>query len=1261
MTGERADPERIESKEDLGRELSLLRSQSGLTVRELAKRLGTPVATVGDYFSGRHLPGPRQVSTYRALLEACGVEGGDQAGAWMEALARARRFSDGRGTKPLAPYRGLEPFGEAHSELFFGRRAAVEELINLLTTRRDDPSSPGGLVVVVGASGAGKSSLLMAGLVPAVNAGALDTSELSWRARVITAAELVEPASPRPAAGYRWVYILDAFEEVLTGPPDQRTVVVGQVSALARHALVVLALRADFYQAAAAEEALADALRRSQLLLGPMTSQELREAVTGPAHHVGAQVEYGLVDIILADLAPGAPGDFAHDPGALPLLSYALLAAWERATRNHLTIADYRAVGGLWGAVHQAAERLYQGLDRDEEDLTKHLFARLVRVGDGPPIRRRASRADLLETGDVERDHRMDQILERFVAARLVTADVDTVQISHEALLTAWPRLAEWVEEDREWLHLHQQLSEAAHIWESTGRDDALLWRGGRLQALEEHGVGPGRELNRLEGEFVGRSTQLREQERQTARRRIRRARQALVSVALLAVAACVLAGVAVASRAEAVTARDQALSRQVAIESQQLDSSDPSLAAQLAVAGYRIAATVQARSTLLDATAAEVPFRLIGPIGPEFVSLSSSGRVLVVAQAGDDTVAIYHLDGVAGSRDAQIAAGPASAQDFAVALSPDGRLLAVGGTTGTVTVFGLADPHRPVLLAKVSGLRSTVYALTFAPGGRALAAADADGTVHQWAMDDPHRPQSIGRLRAPGGVALKAVAYLPGDEGIAAAGENGVVAVWPTGQRSADLAPGTGSAAFQTIAVSAKGRLLAAGAADGTVRVWNVGPGGQLQLARSPLVVATSEIDSTAFSPGGTMLAVGASDGTLHILDTRTWQSIATLPDSDPVTAVSFSPGATTLVSADSGGVARLWPLPLPSSLTEPGSVFYLGYADGGRRLYAVSDGPHGDVTAWATDNPMRPTRLAEITLPAALGPVAGAGAVSPDGQVVVAANRQAQIQLIDVSQPRSPRPLGTPLVGAHPSVEQLGFSPGGRLLVAGDDSGQLLIWDISDRHHPRLAAVRHDTKGEVLGFSMSADSRLLADAATDGKVRLYDIANPYRPSLVATVGGFSDYAYDTAFTPDGRTLVAGSADGTIRIWNIADPARPRLLGRPLSGPSGYVYSLAVSPDGRTLAAATTEHAVWLWDISHVSHPRLLATLGAAQGAVFAVTFSPDATVLVASGSDDLLHLWAYQPKDAVRQLCTASGQGITQPEWTRYLQGVPYRPPCR
>lgn len=1245
MAGDGPDPGRVQSKEDLARELTALRSGRGYTVRDLARALDAPVATVGDYFSGRHLPGLRQVPLFRSIVIACGVTDDEQLDAWLAALARARQSSDGRTFRGPAPYRGLEPFREDDAELFFGRRAALADLLEAVRAVRADVGA--GLIVLVGPSGSGKSSLLMAGLLPAVR------SE-GWDVAVVGVEQLeTSPGEPRT------LVILDQIEEVLTAPDGRRQILLDRLGRLAASTVVVASLRADFYQAAAAETVLLDGLRHHQQLLGPMTADEVRDAITGPAVHLGAVVEEGLVDLVLSDLAPAGNTAFAHDPGTLPLLSYALLAAWERAGHHHLAVSEYVAVGGIRGAVRQAAESLYHGLTEPEKALARRVFARLVRVDrEGPSTRRRAAWQEL-ETGDPDTDAKTALVLERFVHARLVTVDADTVQISHEALLSAWPRLAAWVESDRDWLHLRHQLSEAALVWSRSGRDDSLLWRGARLIQASQEADTVGRELNRLETEFLDASVAHRDAGRRAERRRTRRLQQLTTGVAVLAAAAIAFGLFAVDARAGADTARNQALSRQVAIEAQQLQASEPALAAQLAVAAYRISPTVQARSTLIDTTASEIPYRVRGPAGPTFLAASRDRKLLAVAHSGADTVTVYTLGQGALREEAQVTAGPASGQDFAVALSGDGRLMAISGTTRDVTLWNLADPARPARVATLTGPSSTVYSLAFSPDRRRLVAADADGSLYRWEITDPHRPTSLPSLKAPGGSALKAVTFSPDGAEVAAVGA-GIVAIWTGTDPQPTLAGDAGSVTYSQVAFNPTATLLAASGSDSEVHLWAVGPDRKLTRARAPLAVGTSQLDSVAINPAGSELVAGAADGTVGIFDTTSWAQIATVAHPNPVTGLAFGPGGDSLVSADSTGAIRVWPLPLQSAATSPGNVYWVMFTDRGKKLMSVSDGPGGDVRLWDTTDPAHPVATGDVRLPSALGPMAGVGALTPDGRLLAAANNQARIQLMDVTNPGTPRPVAPALTGAQPYIEQLTFSPDGRMLVSADDSGQLRIWDVSNPASPRLADSRTDTTGEVLGFAFSPDGRVLASTASDDKVRLYSLTSSGHMTPLATVGGFSNYAYSAVWTPDGKTLIAGSADGTVRLWDVTHPSRPRLLGQPLSGPTGYVFQLDLSPDGKTLAAATTNHAVWLWDVSDRSHPVLLETLSAAKNAVFTVRFSPDGHTVAASGSDDTVHLWDDEPAGAIAQICAASGQGITATEWGRYVQGASYRAPC-
>jgi WD40 repeat protein/transcriptional regulator with XRE-family HTH domain len=1270
----------VETRADFAREMTAVRTRAGLTVRALSRRLDIPTATVGDYFSGRHLPGLSQLEPFCALLRACGVSEAELP-EWVDALARVRRTSDRRLGRADAPYRGLEPFEAANAELFFGREAATEDVLTRLRDLRDDPESGvAGAValILLGPSGSGKSSLLRAGVAASVRAGALDTARSSW-----SSALMVPGDSPLEAlrtcqqdrADQPALIIVDQLEEIFGIPPPERSRFLEALAELRGHdCLVVASLRADFYAAALGEPLLLGALARGQVLLGPLTEDEIRRAILEPARRVGAVVEPGLADLLLADLAPRGQVGLAHAPGALPLLSHALLATWNRARGNGMTIAAYREAGRLRGAVSQSAEQLYGTLAPAEQEQARRIFCRLVRVTeDGPLTRRRVARRELNELDVVHLAARPNGdgprpgLVDRFVSARLLSAGTDTVELGHEELITAWPRLTEWIERDRAGLRLHHQITDGARAWTEADQDPSLLFRGSRLQTGAEWAQEPDHheQLTASEERFLNASLVLADAEQRAARRRTRRMQQLLVVLAGLVIVAGILAVVALDAQYGAERARDQALSRQVAIEAGTLESADPSLAMQLALTARRITPTLQATSTLIGASATEMPTRILGVDGPTTEALGGGGRELAVAQSAVDRVVLYRL--TAGDRPVRLATvspGVAGQQLYAVALSPDGRLLAAGGSGRRVTIWSLAAPTHPIKLATLTGFASTVYAMAVRPDGRQLAAADDDGTVRLWSLARPDDPAEQGVLTAPGRPSLRSLSYTQDSRSLAAAGAGGHLEVWRLGAGERLVASRIVAASVLTsVAYSPDGATLVTGAQDSNIYVFRTAADGAPGTERPALHGFTNWVDSLAFSPDGRYLAAGSSDSSLRIWSTAGWNLVATLLHPAPVTGVLFTADGHDLLSTDENGTTRVWSFPPPSSLREPGGVYTIDYSANGKLLAAVSGGPQGDIDLFDTTNPWHPTHLASVAMGSAFGPAAGVEALSPNGRLLAVANPQGEVRLVDLGDPRQPRPFGPVLGGATPYAEQLNFSPDMRLLSVADETGRIHLWNIANPAHPTPWATLDPSGafGSVLGVAFSPDGHLLATASNDDKARLFDVANAGHPRLLSVLGGFRSYAFTVAFTPDGHTLIAGSADDTIRLWNVSDPGRPASLGPPLTDSTSTIYDVDVDPSGTILAAATTAHDVLLWNIRNRSHPTLMADLTAASGTLYDVTFSPNGSTLAASGADQILHFWNYHPAQVAARICALAGSPVTRSEWAQYVQGTPYDPPCQ
>jgi hypothetical protein len=551
------------------------------------------------------------------------------------------------------PYRGLLPFGESDADIFYGRERTTTELAVQVAHQ----AARSGIVVVTGASGAGKSSLVRAGLLPALARGAQVTGSQNWPRAVLTptADPLSELAAHvaaltgsdaasvraglaahpeqahlavrqavvadgrrrrqagRASAGdpSRLVLVVDQFEQVFTlnpgrdGEADRRAFITALHAAATRPAgadgipaaLVVLVVRGDFCDRCAAYPELADALRNGQFVVGPMRESDLRRAISGPADAAGLRIDAALPDTIIADLRVAGGGDSV---GALPLLSQAMLLTWENREDGRLTSHGYGQAGGVSQAVQASANAVYESLSPQQQALAREIFRSMTVPGWDGRLAGRPVARDELYAGRQDPDRaQIDAVLEAFAASRLIVLDSITVQIAHDVLLTAWPELRGWLEDDQASWILHGQLAEDALAWGEQGSDPSYLYRGTQLlaltQARDRWSASPLRypALTRSQEDF------LRASER--AEGRAARWRRIVAgSLVVLLVGSLAGAGIAVSAARNANRQRATAVSDQLAAESIALDNSDPVTASLLAAAAWQVTHGPQARESLL-------------------------------------------------------------------------------------------------------------------------------------------------------------------------------------------------------------------------------------------------------------------------------------------------------------------------------------------------------------------------------------------------------------------------------------------------------------------------------------------------------------------------------------------------------------------------------------------------------------------------------------------------------------------------------------
>ncbi|MEW2397824.1 helix-turn-helix domain-containing protein [Streptomyces sp. NPDC046862] len=1206
-------------------ELRKLRAEAdGVTYRALAQRAGYSVTTLSQAAGGEQLP---TLPVALAYVRGCGGNAAQWEARWKEAVEESAGNGSRGDDGTLPPYRGLARFEPGDSALFFGREQLTADLVDLLSRRR--------FAAVFGPSGSGKSSLLRAGLVPVLRQ-AQEPDLRPAAIRILTPGErparthapLLTPAVPGDgSAGADTLVIVDQFEEVFTLCHDaaERARFIDLLLAAREpksRLRVLLAVRGDFYGRCAEHRDLADALRDANLLAGAMSPAELRDAVVKPATAAGLTVERALTARLVKEVA--------DEPGGLPLLSHVLLETWRRRRGKTLTMAGYEAAGCLDGAIAKTAEEIYGRFTEDQAAAARRVMLRLIAPGDGTPdTRRPVERSELPGT---DRDDTA-QVLEALTGARLLTLDGDTVEIAHEALITSWPRLRGWIEEDRERLRVHRNLTEATHSWQELHREQGALYRGSRLAAAQEHfGGAPREDLTDLEHAFLDAS-------RDHEQRGRRRFRLVLAAVSTALCLALVAAGLAVGQWQSAVTAQHLAQSRQLAAQSGALLDSEPDRAALLAVHAYRTSQTREATAALYAAAALPLRKRLTGGTEPvDAIALSPDGRTLAT-HSGDGTVRIWDLPG--GRVRRTLFTGHNTTSEAAV-FSPDGRTLAAATSGGTGAVVGLWDPVTGRKLRTLAVPDGSVRGMDFSPDGRAVAVS-SPAAVRVWDVATGRKRHSFTSRNDP-----EAVAFGPDGRTVAAISLNGLVRVW-------DVATGRTRTVHDSqiergLGFSPDGRTYAVGRTDGSVQLREVATG----IARRTIRDGPMKLNQVAFAPDGRTLAIPGPGDTVRLWDTASGTARATVTAGHQgrgLMAMALGADGRTLVTSSySEPTVRVHRLSADQPQTAlrglaDTSVDDMTFSPDGRTVATVHQGPpgRGSVQVWDVRTGDRKATLALDTDLAHPGKQLrssvwrlGAAGFSPTGRALAARAMKDGV-VIEVRDVATGRLRQNRALGAIRAV----FSPDGTRLAVAGGKGWVRIWHFSTG---ALHTVRTGHGRPVRTLAFTPDGRTLAvvnveDSGGD-QVTLLDAATG---RTQRTIKPSSRSPLTLAFSPDGRTLATASAsNGLVETWD----ARIGRLQDSFSV-SADVESLAFSSDGRTLATSSAR-GVQLWDLATSQLRRTLPTRSPGV-----VAFSPDGRTLAIS-TGHTVELWNVDlpgPDRAIRNICEAIDTTLTPQEQSHYL----------
>ncbi len=1124
----------------------------------------------------------------------------------------------------VCPYRGLQTFEAKHAEFFFGRDADIQRLVERLKTTR--------LLAVVGPSGSGKSSLVRAGLLPALEKGALQGSD-AWAIHVFTpgARPLTQLVAnlqrlyPRAAAGdtldelnadarafhlqtataladrpsaERAVWVVDQFEEVFTLCQDEserRQFIANLLyAALAPggRSVVVFTMRADFYQKCAAYPELSAQIIGQQFLVSPMSVEGLRQAIQEPAWRVGLDFEPGLVETILDDVE--------SQPGALPLLEHALLELWVRRRARLLTLEAYRETGGVGGAIAKRADAIYESFDAERQAIVRRVMLRLTQPGEGTEdTRRRATMSELItHAGEADK---VASVVQALADARLVmtdsNADTETVDVSHEALIRSWPRLRHWIDEDRAGLRILRRVTEAAQEWQKANEDESLLFRGARLaQALELRERNEAT-LNDLERKLLTASAELRDREQRAARLRTRRVIIGLV-IALTLISTALIYAIIQSRRAS--QRETEARSRELAANAAAQLSVNPELALILAIEAAKTWHSTETENTLRQVLArapvhrfrAVAPALLTGP-GPIF---SPDGKNILIAFG--PLVELYDTE--TGRSTSQLEESGAVS---GVAYSPDGKLIATTTAEGAAHIWDAITGRRVAQqLGAMDERRDETSPLdyglpVFSPDSRFLVVGG----------------KNFSRVLEAGGGAVTAeiagrhpTFSRDGKFLMTGRGEIGTIRGATLYIYDAAYLNNAGNlkplAEIPTMMSFSDGRAIGAFSPDGMrafviqnkvldvfdIKRKRLEDGSRIPTKGRAVFYGAGDATAFTFSPDGKLLALATTE-MLQLMDTSTWGKVvlATYPTAQG-TSLSFSPDGRFLLATDDQ--AHLYDVRSKRLLAEFGVINRGGlesaeFSPDGKYVLTQSD--EGTVRLWDL-NPWRAVADSDSRVVSTDSASILSAGLSPEGKIFITTGHSLDGggSTVRVWEPASGLVISEIRLPA--ALSSVKLSPDGKLVLTADNE-KVRTWDLSsgrvllELKIDGLEGAQFNPNGKFI----ATRSRLL--------IQLWDAySGQPRGELKA-----EPPLMRTALSTSGKLVLMADGRGT-QIWDISGNQAVKVH-------SDFLDSLSFSPDDKLILGK--------WDYLEVrdaSIGRVISEFRGNMDILRSAAFSPDGNFVV-------------------------------------------------
>jgi WD40 repeat protein/DNA-binding winged helix-turn-helix (wHTH) protein len=1160
-----------------------------------------------------------------------------------------------------SPFRGLRAFESKDAWLFFGRAAETADLDN-----RVQHSS---VVAVIGNSGSGKSSLVRAGLIPALRLLRFlpeDAPQTRWRVALFrpsnspfdylaevlpgmlapeigpeelaeftadlrvtlplggtalqTAIEELREAASEDARRCHYLLVVDQFEEIftLTSDAGARARYIDALLAASRpngsfpvHLLLVM--RADFYGECLQHEELSRCLERNLYNLPRMTTEQLLEAIERRLALAAARTEPGLTESLLADVGAEA--------GNLALLEHALGQLWKKCGGygGLLTNHAYEQIGRVRGALSQHADEVYESLGDDRlKHMAQTIFLELVHLGEGAQDTcRRVQKEDLLAVGD---PLAVELLLSQLAASRLISIGGEGrqtfVEVSHEALIRNWPALRQWLARNREELALERRLLRAAEEWEGLNRDPGALLQGARLAQAEEW-----RSRHREAAAGLAQFLQASVQARAETELKQHEAQQRELAQQL-----------ELRRQAEARAAAEKQLREQQQAAALQMR--------QAAGRQRRFLWTLSALAALLLLAVTALWFAYRRSLTEQSRALAAQALELTTRDRSQARAVAIRGWRTFKTKEARFAVVTTFPEQVAVLkhegrvvraiFSKDGQRILTASYDHTARLWNAADGRQIALLAH----NDKVEYAAFSADSQRVATASFDHTARLWSGVDGH---PLATLQGHEDAVLSAV-FSPDGRFALTASRDHTARLWNAADGSL-LFTLRHNGVVTRAEFSPDGQQIITTCWDGVARLWSSVNGHMLATLQGH----ARELVYAGFSPDGRQVITAGYDHTARIWDSRDGRLLKTLQHQGTVETARFSPDGTRIVTASADNTARIWNAAdgsLLATLDHEGAVHYAEFSSDGRyittaaydqmarlwnaadgRLLAAFQGHAGQVmhasiapgnlhvVTAGNDRTARIWSLAGADLTAILkghSDLVRHAAFSPDGRRIVTASSDSTAKIWDAE---SGRLLAT-LRGHASEISHVDYSPDGQHIVTAGSDNTARVWSSSDG---RLLSTLYGHTGMVQFAKFSADSRRIVTASSDQTARIWNAADGH---LLATLRGHTGIVWRARFSPDGRRVVTASADATARVWSSDN-------GNPISTLPSHDSSVAdahFSPEGQLLVTAGADAFARVWSSAD---GRLLATLAGHGGPVWCARFSPDGRRIVTASADATARIW--------------------------------------